>query len=107
MELYPELDESPFATVEEALDEVRAGRMVVVVDSPDRENERDLCMAAEHVTADDINFMATHGRGLICMTLTADHTDHLGLTLMTSKNRTPYETAFTVSIEAREGVSTG
>src|SRR3954462_4207401 len=98
---------SPFCTVEEAIEDIRAGRMVVVVDSPDRENEGDLCMAAEHVTAEDINFMATHGRGLICLTLTAEQTDHLGLTLMTPKNRTPYETAFTISIEAREGVSTG
>ena len=69
-ELYPELDSSPFATVDEAVDEIRAGRMVVVVDSPDRENEGDLVMAAECVTPAAINFMATHARGLICLSLT-------------------------------------
>jgi len=81
--------------------------MVVVVDSPDRENEGDLVMAAECVTADAINFMATHARGLICLTLTPDRCEELGLPMMTERNRTPYETAFTVSIEARDGVSTG
>jgi 3,4-dihydroxy 2-butanone 4-phosphate synthase / GTP cyclohydrolase II len=107
MELYPELAGSPFGTVEEAVRDIREGRMVIVVDSPERENEGDLCIAAEKVTPEAINFMATHGRGLICLTLTADRVDELGLALMTSKNRTPYETAFTVSIEASEGVSTG
>src|SRR4051812_5977199 len=106
-ELYPELDSSPFATVDEAVDEIRAGRMVVVVDSPDRENEGDLVMAAECVTPEAINFMATHARGLICLTLTPERCDALGLPMMTQTNRTPYETAFTVSIEARDGVSTG
>jgi 3,4-dihydroxy 2-butanone 4-phosphate synthase / GTP cyclohydrolase II len=106
-DLYPGLGESPFSTVEEAIEEVRAGRMVVVVDSPERENEGDLCMAAECVTADAINFMATHARGLICLAMTPERVDELGLQLMTQRNRTPYETAFTVSIEARDGVSTG
>src|SRR6185503_8357616 len=106
-ELYPELESSPFATVEEAIEDIRAGRMVVVVDSPDRENEGDLCMAAEFVTPDAVNFMATHGRGLICVTLTPERCDELGLRLMVSHNQTPYETAFTVSIEAREGIDTG
>jgi 3,4-dihydroxy 2-butanone 4-phosphate synthase/GTP cyclohydrolase II len=98
---------SPFCTIEEAIEEIRAGRMVVVVDSPDRENEGDLCMAAEHVSADAINFMATHGRGLICLTLTPERCEELGLQMMVQYNQTPYETAFTVSIEAREGIETG
>ncbi len=106
-EAYPDFDESPFATVEEAVEEIRAGRMVVVVDSPDRENEGDLVMAAECVTPEAINFMATHARGLICLTLTPERCDDLGLPMMTQTNRTPYETAFTVSIEAKDGVSTG
>ena len=101
------VERSPFATVQEAVEDIRDGRMVVVVDSPDRENEGDLCMAAEYVTADAINFMATHGRGLICLALTPERVDALGLAQMASRNRTPYGTAFTVSIEAREGVSTG
>ncbi|HYW29820.1 MAG TPA: 3,4-dihydroxy-2-butanone-4-phosphate synthase, partial [Gaiellales bacterium] len=106
-ELYPDLADSPFATVEEAVEDIRAGRMVVVVDSPERENEGDLVMAAECVTPEAINFMARHARGLICLTLTAERCDELGLPMMTRDNRTPFETAFTVSIEARTGVSTG
>jgi 3,4-dihydroxy 2-butanone 4-phosphate synthase / GTP cyclohydrolase II len=106
-EMYPELDESPFASIEEAIADIRAGRMVVVVDSPDRENEGDLCMAAQHVTPEAINFMAKHARGLICLTLTPERIEELGLDMMTQHNRTPFGTAFTVSIEAREGVSTG
>jgi 3,4-dihydroxy 2-butanone 4-phosphate synthase / GTP cyclohydrolase II len=106
-ELYPELESSPFANVEEAIDDIRAGKMVVVVDSPDRENEGDLVMAAERVTPEAINFMATHARGLICLSLTPERCEELGLPMMTQRNRTPYETAFTVSIEARNGVSTG
>jgi len=98
---------SPFCSIEEAIEEIRAGRMVVVVDSPDRENEGDLCMAAEYVNADAINFMATHGRGLICLTLTPERCEELGLQMMVQHNQTPYETAFTVSIEAREGIETG
>ena len=108
-ELYPELESSPFATVEEAIEDIRAGRMVVVVDSPDRENEGDLVMAAECVTPEAINFMAKRRRaGLICLTLTPERCDELGLPHDDrTSNRTPYETAFTVSIEARQGVSTG
>jgi 3,4-dihydroxy 2-butanone 4-phosphate synthase/GTP cyclohydrolase II len=98
---------SPFCTIEEAIAEIKAGRMVVVVDSPDRENEGDLCMAAEYVTAESINFMATNGRGLICLTLTPERCEELGLQMMVQHNQTPYETAFTVSIEAREGIETG
>jgi 3,4-dihydroxy 2-butanone 4-phosphate synthase/GTP cyclohydrolase II len=96
-----------FATVEEALEDIAAGRFVVVVDDEDRENEGDLVMAAEHVTPDAINFMATHARGWICLALTPDRCDELDLELMTAKNDTPYQTPFTVTIEAREGVTTG
>jgi 3,4-dihydroxy 2-butanone 4-phosphate synthase/GTP cyclohydrolase II len=98
---------SPFATIEEALEEIRAGRMVVVVDDEDRENEGDLTIAAEHVTPEAINFMATHGRGLICLCLTPERCEALGLRQMTDQNETPFGTAFTISIEARDGVSTG
>jgi 3,4-dihydroxy 2-butanone 4-phosphate synthase / GTP cyclohydrolase II len=96
-----------FATVEDALEDIAAGRMVVVVDDEDRENEGDLVMAAEWVTPDAINFMATHARGWICLALTPERCDELGLELMTAKNETPHETPFTVTIEAREGVTTG
>jgi 3,4-dihydroxy 2-butanone 4-phosphate synthase / GTP cyclohydrolase II len=96
-----------FATIEEAIADIRAGRMVVVVDDEDRENEGDLTMAAQFVTPDAINFMATHGRGLICLALTGDRCDELGLDLMAAKNESPFQTAFTVSIEAREGITTG
>jgi 3,4-dihydroxy 2-butanone 4-phosphate synthase/GTP cyclohydrolase II len=96
-----------FATVEDALEDIAAGRFVVVVDDEDRENEGDLVMAAEHVTPDAINFMATHARGWICLALTPERCDELDLELMTAKNDTPYQTPFTVTIEAREGVTTG
>jgi len=98
---------SPFATIEEAVEEIRQGRMVVVCDDEDRENEGDLTMAAQFATPDAINFMATHGRGLICLALTPERCHELGLDLMAAKNESPFETAFTVSIEARDGVSTG
>jgi 3,4-dihydroxy 2-butanone 4-phosphate synthase/GTP cyclohydrolase II len=98
---------TPFATVEEALEDIAAGKMVVVVDDEDRENEGDLVMAAEWVTPDAINFMATHARGWICLALTPERCDELDLELMTAKNETPHETPFTVTIEAREGVTTG
>jgi 3,4-dihydroxy 2-butanone 4-phosphate synthase/GTP cyclohydrolase II len=106
-ELYPDLKDSPFATIDEAIADIRAGGMVVVVDSPDRENEGDLVMAAECVTPEAVNFMARYARGLICLSLTPERCDELGLPMMTQLNRTPYGTAFTVSIEARTGVSTG
>src|SRR6267143_6665633 len=96
-----------FATIEEAVEEIREGRMVVVVDDEDRENEGDLTIAAQFATPEAINFMATHGRGLICLCLTEERCDELGLRPMTDRNETPYGTAFTVSIEAREGISTG
>src|SRR4051812_40516637 len=97
----------PFATVEEALEEIRAGHMVVVCDDEDRENEGDLTMAAQFATPEAINFMAKEGRGLICLALTPQRCDELGLDLMAAKNESPFQTAFTVSIEAREGVTTG
>ena len=98
---------TPFATVEEAIEDIREGRMVVVVDDEDRENEGDLTIAAQFATPDAINFMATHARGLICLCLTEERCDELGLRPMTDHNETPYGTAFTVSIEAREGITTG
>jgi 3,4-dihydroxy 2-butanone 4-phosphate synthase/GTP cyclohydrolase II len=96
-----------FATVEEAVAEIRAGRMVVVVDDEDRENEGDLTIAAEFCTAEAVNFMAKFGRGLICLTLTEERADYLRLGPMTSENTSRFGTAFTESIEAREGVTTG
>src|SRR3954453_21376139 len=96
-----------FATVEEALEDIAEGKMVVVVDDEDRENEGDLVMAAEHVTADDINFMATHARGWICLALTGERCDELGLELMSLKNESAHQTPFTVTIEAREGITKG
>jgi len=98
---------SQFATVEEAIEDIRQGKMVVVVDAADRENEGDLTIAAQFATPEAINFMAKEGRGLICLCLTGDRCDELGLRMMTEHNETPYGTAFTVSIEAREGISTG
>jgi 3,4-dihydroxy 2-butanone 4-phosphate synthase / GTP cyclohydrolase II len=96
-----------FATVEEALDDIREGRMVVVCDGVDRENEGDLVMAAQFATPEAINFMAKEARGLICLALTPERCDELGLDLMAAKNESALETAFTVTIEAREGVTTG
>ena len=99
--------DATFASVEEAIEDIRCGKFVVVVDAADRENEGDLTIAAQFATPEAINFMATHGRGLICLCLTEERCDELGLRLMTERNETPYGTAFTVSIEAREGISTG
>ena len=98
---------APFATIEEAIDDIRRGRMVVVCDDETRENEGDLTMAAQFATPEAINFMAKEGRGLICLTLTGDRCDELGLNLMAAKNEAPLQTAFTVSVEARHGVTTG
>jgi len=98
---------SPFAAIDDAIEDVRAGKFVVVVDDADRENEGDLTIAAQFVTPEAIAFMATHGRGLICLCLTPERCDELDLRPMTEHNETPLGTAFTVSIEAREGVSTG
>jgi 3,4-dihydroxy 2-butanone 4-phosphate synthase / GTP cyclohydrolase II len=96
-----------FATIEEALEDIRAGRMIVVCDDADRENEGDLTLAAQFATPEAINFMAKEGRGLICLALTPSRCDELGLDLMAAKNESPFETAFTVSVEARDGVTTG
>ncbi|HEX2128854.1 MAG TPA: 3,4-dihydroxy-2-butanone-4-phosphate synthase, partial [Solirubrobacterales bacterium] len=99
--------QTPFATIEEAIDDVRAGKMVVVCDDENRENEGDLTLAAQFATPEAINFMAKEGRGLICLALTGDRCDELNLNLMAAKNEAPLQTAFTVSVEAREGVTTG
>jgi 3,4-dihydroxy 2-butanone 4-phosphate synthase / GTP cyclohydrolase II len=96
-----------FATIDEAIEDIREGKFVVVVDAADRENEGDLTIAAQFATPEAINFMATNARGLICLTLSPDRCDVLGLEQMTERNETPNQTAFTVSIEAREGISTG
>ncbi len=93
--------------VEQALEEIRAGRMVILVDDEDRENEGDLVLAAEKVTPEAINFMAKHGRGLICLTLTPEKCDELGLSMMVTENTSSFGTGFTISIDARKGVSTG
>jgi 3,4-dihydroxy 2-butanone 4-phosphate synthase/GTP cyclohydrolase II len=95
------------ATIAEAIDEIRRGRMVILMDDKDRENEGDLCMAAEKVTPQAINFMATHGRGLICLPLTEERVKQLGLSMMVSENTSPFGTAFTVSVDAAVGISTG
>lgn len=101
-------DEAPvLVPVEEIIEEARNGRMFILVDDEDRENEGDLVIPAQMATPDAINFMAKHGRGLVCLTLTRERTEQLGLELMSRNNGTRHETAFTVSIEAREGVTTG
>jgi 3,4-dihydroxy 2-butanone 4-phosphate synthase/GTP cyclohydrolase II len=107
MSVSPAPEPSPFASVEDGIEEIRRGRMVVVVDAADRENEGDLTIAAQFATPEAINFMAKEGRGLICLCLTGERCDELDLRMMTEHNETPYGTAFTVSIEAREGISTG
>ena len=100
-------ESSSFATIAEAIEDIRSGKLVVVVDAADRENEGDLTIAAQFATPEAINFMAMHARGLICLCLTAERCDDLGLRQMTDRNEAPHETAFTVSIEARDGVTTG
>ena len=97
----------PIAKIDAALDDIRQGKMVILVDDEDRENEGDLVVAAEFVTPEIINFMAKEGRGLICLSLTEARADDLGLPLMVSDNSSSFGTAFTVSIEARRGVTTG
>ena len=98
---------TPFSTIEEAIDDIRHGKMVVVCDDEHRENEGDLVLAAQFVTSEAVNFMAKEGRGLVCLALTPDRCDELGLDLMAAKNEDPLKTAFTISIDAREGVTTG
>ena len=107
MSMTTKPETSPFASIEEAIEEIRAGRFVVVADDVDRENEGDLTIAAQFVTPDAVNFMATYGRGLICLCLTPERCDELGLRQMTDQNEAQFGTAFTVTIEARDGVSTG
>ena len=94
-------------TIDELIDDLRQGKMIVLMDDEDRENEGDLIMAAEQVRPEDINFMATHARGLICLTLTPERCKQLDLPLMVSDNKSRHTTNFTVSIEAAEGVTTG
>jgi 3,4-dihydroxy 2-butanone 4-phosphate synthase / GTP cyclohydrolase II len=105
--LFANDDTPALVPIEEIIEEARNGRMYILVDDEDRENEGDLIIPAQMATPDAINFMATHGRGLICLTLTKQRVEQLGLDLMSRANGTRHETAFTVSIEAREGVTTG
>ncbi len=98
---------SPFTDVPTAIEEIRAGRMIVVIDDEDRENEGDLTLAAERVTPEAINFMARHGRGLVCLAMTEERLDHLRIGPMTSQNTSQYGTAFCEAIDAREGITTG
>jgi 3,4-dihydroxy 2-butanone 4-phosphate synthase/GTP cyclohydrolase II len=100
-------EQRTFATIEEALEEIRAGRFVVVVDAPDRENEGDLTIAADHITPEAINFMATHGRGVICLCLTEQRSDELNLRALASSSESRLGTAYTTPIDAREGITTG
>ena len=100
-------EHAQFASIEEALEEIKAGRMVVVCDDEDRENEGDLTMAAQFVTAEAINFMALYGRGLICLSITPERAETMGLQPMTRNNQSRFGTAFTASVEARDGVTTG
>jgi 3,4-dihydroxy 2-butanone 4-phosphate synthase/GTP cyclohydrolase II len=101
------LPDSPFTDVPTAIEEIRAGRMIVVIDDEDRENEGDLTLAAEKVTPEAINFMAKFGRGLICLTLTEERLDHLRIGPMSAENTSNYGTAFCEAIDARDGVTTG
>ncbi len=96
-----------FNTVDEAIEDIEMGKMVILVDDEDRENEGDLCLAAEKITPEAINFMAKYGRGLICLSLTPERVEELNLPMMTDENTSPFGTAFTVSIEAKRGVTTG
>ncbi|MET0546375.1 MAG: 3,4-dihydroxy-2-butanone-4-phosphate synthase [Caulobacterales bacterium] len=103
----PVADDLKIASIEEILNEARNGRMYILVDDEDRENEGDLVIPAQFATPDAVNFMARFGRGLICLAMTAQRIDELGLPMMAARNQTRHETAFTVSIEARDGVTTG
>jgi len=97
----------PLAKVRDAIDDIRKGRMLILVDDEDRENEGDFCFAAEHVTPEKINFMAKHGRGLVCLSMTEERLRELDLPMMVEKNTSRFETAFTVSIDASKGITTG
>ncbi len=104
---HVEEERTPFATIDEAIGELRTGKFLVVVDDANRENEGDVVLAAEHVTADAINFMARFARGLICVALTGERLEALQIPMMVQDNRAPHHTAFTVSVEAAIGISTG
>src|SRR6185437_6429099 len=107
-ELVPrEKSKAPFIPIEEALEEIRRGRMIILMDDEQRENEGDLCMAAEKASTDAINFMAKHGRGLICLPMCAERIDQLGLNMMVGDNQAPLGTAFTVPITARRAGGSG
>ena len=95
------------SSIQEAIDDIRCGKMIILVDDEDRENEGDLCMAAQFVTPEAINFMARHGRGLICLTMNEELAEKLNLRPMVQENKARFGTAFTISIEARDGVTTG
>jgi len=99
--------ENNFSSIEDAMEDVRQGRMIIIVDDEDRENEGDLMIASEKATPEAINFMAKYGRGLICLALTEERTSELGLSMMVENNESSFETPFTVSIDAREGITTG
>ncbi len=101
------MEKYKFNTIDEAIEEIEKGNMIILVDDEDRENEGDLCMAAEKVTPEAINFMAKYGRGLICLSLTPERVEELKLPMMTEENTSPFGTAFTISIEAKKGVTTG
>lgn len=101
------MEKYKFNTIDEAIDDIAKGKLIILVDDEDRENEGDLCMAAEKVTPEAINFMARYGRGLICLSLTPERVEELKLPMMTEDNTSPFGTAFTVSIEAKKGVTTG
>lgn len=101
------MEKYKFNTIDEAIEDIEKGKMIILVDDEDRENEGDLCMAAEKVTPEAINFMAKYGRGLICLSLTPERVEELKLPMMTEDNTSPFGTAFTVSIEAKKGVTTG
>ena len=107
MSEHIEIQENNFSTIEDAMEDVRQGKMIVIVDDEDRENEGDLMIASEKVTPEAINFMAKYGRGLICLALTEERTHELGLSMMVEDNESVFETPFTVSIDAREGITTG
>lgn len=96
-----------FSSIEDAMEDIRQGKMIIIVDDEDRENEGDLMIASEKVTPEAINFMAKYGRGLICLALTEERTSELGLSMMVENNESSFETPFTVSIDAREGITTG
>jgi 3,4-dihydroxy 2-butanone 4-phosphate synthase/GTP cyclohydrolase II len=99
--------DNAFSTIEDTLEDVRQGKMIIIVDDEDRENEGDLMIAADKVTAEAVNFMARFGRGLVCLAITEERAKVLGLEMMVNDNQSPFETPFTISIDAREGVSTG